>query len=667
MDYLSVEEAAVLKNCSARYIQKQCKNGVLPAVVQEHPQNHKPCYQIPVSAFPEPLQARYYQQKRQEMGVMPTPISAETKPQKPKKKAKAVRQMTIEDCTAQQRQEIQIWTAILLEWHAGRIQYSKKTDYDKLYVGKCQLEHPDLQVSTGILYRKWNAYQEHDLAGMLGIRGGWNKHSSGIPQVVWEAFLWFWLDENQPTVRASYRNVISWTEDFHPELVACIPSERSFRRRIDNDVAEATKILMREGEKAFSDRCMPYIIRMYDQLEPNDVWIADNHTLDIQSLDEHGTIHRLYLTAFLDAKSGVITGWNITESPDSQSTILALRHGILRFGIPKAVYFDNGREFLTHDVGGKGHRTRKSDQDVTEPPTILQRLGIEMHNAIVRNAKAKPIERTFYTVKSQFSKSFSGFCGGTILERPESLKRRIKNKAIPQDYEVRSHLETWIDGEYNLQEYGGSEAKYRGMSRLDVWNEEIRSIRKAADAELNLMLMRSTRTQKIKRNGVYITFAGEKIWYMNPEETILHLGEEVYVRYDPADLKTVRLYNTQDQYLFTWELADILLMDYLTSNPEEIANAEMMIRRTKKFVRDQVKGITADLTNAQRIDSLDATIRRAAKAKEERFQIRYPKTIEPVRAGETEEEHRMVSGSEMIPVTIDLKKMRQNAQRRKEE
>lgn len=74
MDYLSVEEAAVLKNCSARYIRKQCKNGVLPAVIQEHPQNHKPCYQIPVSAFPEPLQARYYQQKRQEMGVMPTPI-----------------------------------------------------------------------------------------------------------------------------------------------------------------------------------------------------------------------------------------------------------------------------------------------------------------------------------------------------------------------------------------------------------------------------------------------------------------------------------------------------------------------------------------------------------------------------------------------------------------
>ena len=180
MDYLSVEEAAVLKNCSARYIRKQCKNGVLPAVIQEHPQNHKPCYQIPISAFPEPLQARYYQQKRQEMGVMPTPIPAETKPQKPKKKAKAVRQMTIEDCTEAQRQELQVWTEILREWQAGRKGYAKKTDYDKLYVGKCQLEHPALQISTGILYRKWKAYLEHDLAGLVGIRGGSNKGSSEI-------------------------------------------------------------------------------------------------------------------------------------------------------------------------------------------------------------------------------------------------------------------------------------------------------------------------------------------------------------------------------------------------------------------------------------------------------------------------------------------------------
>lgn len=160
---------------------------------------------------------------------------------------------------------------------------------------------------------------------------------------------------------------------------------------------------MRDGEKVFNDRCAPYIMCMYDKLEANDCWITDNHTLDIISLD--GTIkHRLYLTAFLDAKSGVLTGWNITDSPDSQSTVLALRHGIMRFGAPKSIYVDNGREFLTFDLGGKGHRKRKSDKNKSDTTTILKRLGIEMHNAIVCNAKAKSVERTFCTVKNQFSK-----------------------------------------------------------------------------------------------------------------------------------------------------------------------------------------------------------------------------------------------------------------------
>ena len=154
---------------------------------------------------------------------------------------------------------------------------------------------------------------------------------------------------------------------------------------------------------------------------------------------------------------------------------------------------------------------------------------------------------------------------------------------------------------------------------------------------------------------------------MHPEETILHLGEEVYVRYDPADLSAVRLYNTEDQYLFTWQLEDTLLLDYLTSQKEEIADAQMMIRRTRKFVKDQVKGITAGLTNEQRITALDMTVRRAQAAKEERFQIQMPRTIIPVRAQDAPlEEQRMVSGDEKC-VLIDLKKIQRNATKRKEE
>ena len=42
----------------------------------------------------------------------------------------------------------------------------------------------------------------------------------------------------------------------------------------------------------------------------------------------------------------------------------------------------------TFDFGGLGHRTKKND-DRYNPPPILERLGINMTNALVRNAKAK--------------------------------------------------------------------------------------------------------------------------------------------------------------------------------------------------------------------------------------------------------------------------------------
>lgn len=663
MEYLTVKEAAELKGCKPQYIRKLAKDGKLNTVIQEHPQNHKPCYMIPVSSLPDDLKSKYYGRLKKDYGIMPEPIHEPA----PAKKAKVKRILTFEDCSEEQRRTINTWVSLLNEWQTQRAGYHSKTQFDSLYVGKCQLEHPELQVSTDILYRKWAAYKANDLAGILGLRGAWNKGTSTIPEIVWQAFLWFWLDENQPPLSSCYRCTMNWTEEFYPELLHEIPTERSFRRRVQTDVAKAVKELGRNGEKAFSDRCMPYIMRMYDTLQPNDVWIADNHTLDIQSLDENGERHRLYLTAFLDAKSGVLVGWNITETVDSQSTILALRHGIMRFGIPKAVYFDNGREFLTHDVGGRGHRKRRSNADEIEPPTILKRLGIEMHNAIVRNAKAKPIERTFRTVKEQFSRLFSGFCGGTILEKPESLKRRIKEGKIPQDYAIREILDAWIDGDFNLQAYGGSEAKYKNMSRLDVWNREISEIRKATEDELNLMLMRSTRVQKIKRNGVYVTICGEKIWYMHPEQTVMHLDEEVYVRYDPANLASVRIYSTDDRLLYIWDCADRLLVDYITAEKQEISDAQQIAHHSKKFVRDMAKGLTAGLTNEQKITMLDMTVRKAQNAKSEKFRIEMPTNIIPVRMGEELPEQRTAAGAENECVIIDLKKMRRNSEMRKEQ
>lgn len=650
MEYLTVAEAADLKGCSQRYIKQICKDGKLSCTIELNDKN-RPKYLIPISSLPEDLQSKYYSRKRQEAGL--EPVKAEEKqPSNSVKKA-------FEDFSEAERADIAMWSGIIQEWQSCRTKFAKKTEADKLFITKFKLENPNTPISMDILYRKYAAYKEGDLAGILGKRGGANKESSSIPTEAWDYFRYLYLSENKPTVSHCYELMSDWVMEFYPHLALKIPHERSFRRHIKSDIPQAVLIYMRDGDKAMKDKCLPYISRMYDKLHANDVWIADNHTLDIQSYDGNGTIHRLYLTAFLDAKSGVLVGWNITETPNSQSTILALRHGIMRFGLPKLVYFDNGREFLVHDIGGKGHRTRKSDDNVIEPPTILQRLGIEMRNAIVRNAKAKPIERTFSTVTMQFARMFEGYCGGTIMQRPESLKRRIKEGKLPCDFEIREALNDWIDYDFNVQEYGGSESKYKGMSRIDVWNQDIQNVgvRQAAESDLNLMLMRSTRIQKIKRDGVFVTIAGEKVWYMDYENTYKHLGEEVYVRYDPADLREVRVYDKDDRYLWTWSVADKLMQDYITDQVDELSDAMAIQRSVVKRIKADAKAIADGLSASQRIDLLDMSVRRTQRGREQ-FKIELPSNIIPIRSNEPPaEELKQAVGGE---VTIDISRMNRN-------
>lgn len=600
MDYLTVEQMAKLKDCSTQYVQKLCKIGKLETK-QEPNSKGRMKYLISVSSLSEDLQIKYYSTLKKECGIT-LQLQEANKKKNLKERSKGVRK-PFEEFSEIERNQIVFWSNLLDEWQTLRAPQSSKTEFDKLFVAKTKFENPDLELSVGILYRKYTAYKENDLNGLIDNRGGHNKGKSSIPPQVWEAFLWYYLDQKRLTVSKSYTLTLSWCNEFYPELLEEIPVERTFRRHVESDILQAVKIYKRDGEKAMKDRCLPYIQRMYDNLNANDVWIADNHTLDVISIDEETQIkHRLCITTFQDAKSGVITGWNITDNPSMQSTVLALRHGIKRFGIPKIVYVDNGREFLNFGFGGQGNREHKSSKENSEilPTTILQRLQIEMRNAIVRNAKAKPIERTFYTLKNQLSKVFNGYCGGTILERPESLKRRIKRGDIETEDELREMFQQYIDYDYNLQNYGGSESKFKGISRLEVWESSIqnREVETFDVSTLEFMLMRTNGYQKIKKNGIFINFHGEKLWYYDEFETWKHFGEEVYARYNPADPTKVYIYDINDRYLWTWKCSDSMVLSIMNEAKENIREAMRLEKSVEKQIIQYLKELKSGKLNA---------------------------------------------------------------------
>lgn len=662
MNCLTAKEVAKLKGCSIQNIRQLASSGKLHAQVSLNDKNRKK-YIFPIETLPEDLRQKYYASIASDGPPVPK--------EKPEKKEKPAEHKPFEAYNQEEREEIMQWCEILEIWQQKRNRFESKVEGDRNVVGYLKCEHPDKQISIDILYRKYAVYKAGDFGGLLDGRGGWNRGKSAVPGILFDQFLWYYLDDRQPSVSVCYRAAIDAAREFYPELVAQVPSEQSFRRKLKKEVPEAVVKYLRKGEKACFDSSAPYIERLYDQIEANDVWIADNHTWDVMVMRDDGSevVHRMYLTAFLDAKSGVLTGWNVTDNPCSDSTIFALRHGILRHGIPKVCYFDNGTEFLTYDIAGRGHRTRKSQRDVPKPETILAKLGIEMKNAIVRNAKAKPIERTFYTLKEHISKLMTGYCGGKPSERPESLKRQLKNGSIPVDSEFRKDIDALIEGQYNQEAYGGSEQKYKGMTRLEVWNESIQNTiqRIASEDDLNLMLMRTTRYQKVKRNGVCIEIAGEKLWYSNAD-TWQHVGDEVYVRYDPTDLKTVRVYDVEDRFLYTCQVEPALLLNFIEDDKAALADANEIVRSRKKAIRNYAKGITDRLPAEYKIDMLDLSIRKAKLAREG-VNIAQSSVIEPIRIDPTKEtdhlqELPMASGADNV-VSIDIERMNARAEMRK--
>ena len=256
MEYLSVKEVAELKGCSERYIKKIIQDGKLESKTELNEKN-RPKYLIPVSALPDDIKAKYYKQIRRDENAPPELKDAETSLKRHKNAVKR----SFEEYSEAERNEITRWVKILEELQALRSRYNKKTEFDPLYCSKIKIEQPGINISPDILYKKLAAYRDHNLDRLLDGRGGWNRNNFNINEKVWKAFLWFYLDERQPRISECYRNVCDWTAEFYPELLDCMPTERSFRRHVKSDIDLYVKTYKREGEKALQDRCAPYVER----------------------------------------------------------------------------------------------------------------------------------------------------------------------------------------------------------------------------------------------------------------------------------------------------------------------------------------------------------------------------------------------------------------------
>lgn len=639
MEEVTVKEYAQLKGCSERYVTKMIAEKKLTAYEKWGQRGQRGLNYMILLEDPVLIAKRRRIESRKASSGR-------------RKEPKPVARAGMEALTETERDEVAFWREIIAGWDGYRPPGMGRAQATEEYVAYLEKEYPGRKFSQRMLYRKKQALKEQGDAALVDMRGKHGNHKRAVPKEAFDIFEYFYLDESRKSVELC-RTLTELEIRQHPERYsqALLPlaSRESFAREIGRSIPVPVLKYYRRGEKAFHDECANYIERTYDDLHSNDIWVCDNHTFDI-FVNGGGGVKpvRVYLTAFLDVRSRKMVGWYVADAPSSDATLQALRRAIEAYGIPKRIYSDNGREFLTHDIGGRGFR-KSAKTDGHEPPTILQHLQVEFRTALVKNARAKIVERAFVDVKNCFSKLFEGYTGGTVAERPERLKKTGKDAGnfILID-EFREYVDIFIRGWFNKQPHSG--AGMNGKTRDEVYAACLYEQRVATPDELNLMMLRTGRMQTVNR-GVKVRIYNMQIRFYSDELIMGHDREKVYVRYNPDDLSEVRVYDEQDRFLCTAKQQDKL--GYFASK-DEVGERMRENRSLEKAVRGykKKKGIEAD-------DAL-ALVLREAEDRMAAGEWLDPKVVVPIRAigsaGDAEQISR-AAGAGPIDWTAALERM----------
>ncbi len=610
--YLTVKQLAEIKGCTERYIRNCITKGKMEAIQKTGLSTGQGGmeYRIPLSKLDEKVQLKYKRYLKK--------LQKEAEKQVQEQEIEEQQRKITADLTEREKEKAMFWRKLLESWQSYRGKEADKEKADNEFIKVMNVQNEGLHLSRRTLYRKWNAYIMEGEAALADGRGKHSNHSHKMTKEIFDVFEYYYLNENKPSIKQCMRETALYFEGQEIELPCYTTFKRSAKK-----IPKAIKLYFREREKVFIDKCAPYIKRMYEDLESNDIWVADNHTFDIM-VEKEGKPARVYLTAFMDVRSRKMMGWCVTDAPSSDATIYALKKGCEKFGVPRSIYTDNGREFLFHDLGGNGFRKKRKNGEELKLPSILDDLGIEFRTALPRNARGKGIERAFYTVKEHFSKLFESYTGGTILERPDRLKKMVKTmKGLPSIEEFIQYVDIYIEGWYNKQPHEGTGMK--GKCPDEVFAENMITKRVLPKEKADLMFMRYAKSNtgmlKVGKNGITLTFYGKQLQYWNEELWKEYFGQNVYVRYNPEDLSNIRIYDEQKRFLCIAALKEELSY---TASKQEVKKQQQQNKNAIK----EVANYKAKKEMEQK-DALTMLLEKALKEENQNKTV-IPKITQPV-------------------------------------
>ena len=546
---LTVKEVSELLNISERAVQKAVSAGKYKSVTINGVGRGGKQLLISLESLPQEAQDRYN--------------SVEKEPE-----------LLIERYSLTQIKEAEYKASIVLDFQRSGVSAEKFIQDFNIRNGE--------NFTNKQLYKWQKKYKNGGIEALIDTRGGYNKGACSISEKAWDMFYTLYM--------TTQKRSIQWCYDKTKLAFPDIPSVSAFKRKVST-IPEYAILKYRTGTKAFND-VLPHMIRDKSDVMSNDIWCSDHHRADVFVKNNTGHVIRPWITVFTDIRSTKIMSFIVREA-DPNTTVVkkCLRLGIEKYGVPNEIYTDNGKDYTAKELSEE------------YPLSVMNVLGIGKITATPYHGQAKPVERFFRTLEERFGKMFYSYAGNDAKKRPEHMQKT--NKVLDGDKDIPT-LEFYIEKltEY-IKEYNNTAHHGDGMDGKtpdNVYSENLTEKREIGDSNALRLLFGKTVERTVQKNGIAMynnTFTN------NDGKLIPYYDRKVMVTYDPDDLETVYIFDTDYNYICSASAK--LKTPFRSCNEEDYIRAgkeKRAVRQfTKKYKPQQCKS-TFDLIAEYQLEEL---------------------------------------------------------------
>lgn len=357
-----------------------------------------------------------------------------------------------------------------------------------------------------------------------------------------------------------------------------LPSARTLKRRIDQEIPKPVLVLHRQGPRALA-RMYPPQERDRTALHALEAVNVDGHKWDVFVRWPDGTIARPLMVAIQDLFSNKILGWRIDRSENTDLVRLAFKDVFEAFGIPDRCLLDNGRAFASKYISGGTPNRFRFKVKPEEPVGILTALGIDLRWATPYSGQSKPIERAFRELCDRIAKHPA--CEGAYTgNSPEAKPENYGSRAI----DLGDFLQIVEQGIRFFNAKPGRRTKVCGgtLSFDEAFERSYAAsaIRKAGPEQLQMCLLAAESVRPNKYDGS-IRLLGNRYWAESLHD---YLGKPVTVRFDPDNLHDgVHIYRTDGSYVGFAECIEAAGFFDAESARAHARDRRAFVRKTKEL------------------------------------------------------------------------------------